>query len=183
MTTATTVDRAVPEGTWVVDDIHSNANFEVEHSGLSTFRGGFKPVGAKLVAGADGTLLEGSVRVDSVTIEDEDLRPHLLSPDFFDAERNPEITYRSTEISGAADDLRIAGELSMAGVTLPVEARGRIRGPVAGADVERLALSLETSIDRTEYGMNWQMDLPAGGKALGDDVKLIVDLEFKRDEG
>lgn len=182
MTTATT-ERLVPEGTWAVDDIHSNANFEVEHAGLSVYRGGFKPVGARLTSDDHGLTLEGTVRVDSVTIDDENLRPHVLSPDFFDAERNPEITYRSTEVTGTADDLRIVGELSMAGVSLPVEARGSLRGPVELGGAERLALSLEASIDRTQYGMNWQMELPGGGTALANEVKLLVDLEFVRAEG
>lgn len=181
MTTATT-DRLVPEGTWAVDDIHSNANFEVEHAGLSVFRGGFKPVGAKLTSDGDGLAIEGTVRVDTISLDDENIRPHVLSPDFFDVERNPEITYRSTDVTGTADDLRIVGELSMAGATLPVEARGRLRGPVDLGNGERLALSLEAVIDRTQFGMNWQMDLPAGGTALANEVKLLVDLELVKAE-
>lgn len=172
----------IASGTYEVDPLHSNANFEVEHSGIAFFRGGFKPVGARLTASKGGEVeLTGSVEVASIGIDDENLRPHLLSPDFFDADRNPTVDFRSTEITGAADDLTVKGELSMAGVTLSVEATGRLRGPVTGpGDVEKIALALETVIDRTAFGMVWQMDLPDGNKALAEDVKLIVELELNK---
>ena len=119
----------IPSGTYTADPIHSNANFEVEHAGVSIFRGGFKPIEATLVADDDGLRLEGSVAVDSISVDDENIRPHLLSPEFFDAERNPDVRFRSTEITGSDDDLAVTGELSMAGFSLPVEATGRLRGP------------------------------------------------------
>jgi polyisoprenoid-binding protein YceI len=182
MTTATT-ETTIPTGTWVVDPLHSNAGFDVEHAGVSTFRGGFKPVDAKLVAADDGVTLEGTVAVESISIDDENIRPHLLSPEFFDAERNPTVAFRSTEISGGADDLRVAGELSMAGASLPVEAHGRLRGPAAApGGGEKLALSLEATIDRTAYGMDWQMEIPGGGTALANEVKLVVELELDRED-
>lgn len=178
-TSATATAVEVPAGTWAVDPVHSNATFEVEHAGLSVFRGGFAPVDAKLVAAEDGTLtLEGSVAVESISVDDENIRPHLLSPDFFDAPRNPEIGFRSTEITGGADALAVAGELSMAGVSLPVHATGRLRGPAAGPAGQKLALSLETTIDRTAFGMVWQMEMPDGGAALANDVRLVVELEL-----
>jgi polyisoprenoid-binding protein YceI len=182
MTTATTTDRLVPQGTWAVDPLHSNANFEVEHSGVSIFRGGFKPIDAKLVSTADGLTLEGGVRVETISIDDENIRPHLLSPEFFDVERNPDVSFRSTEITGTPDDLTVRGDLAFAGVSLPVVARGTLRGPVDHPMGKRTALSLETTIDRTAYGMNWQMDLPDGGPILGNDVKLIVELELGLEE-
>ena len=181
MSTATdsATERLIPGGTWTADAVHSNANFEVDHAGVSVFRGGFKPVGAELVSDEGGFTLSGSVAVESISVDDEDIRPHLLSPTFFDAEQNPSVEYRSTSIIGTPDDLTVAGELSMAGFTLPVEATGRIRGPVDGPGGGRkLALSLETTIDRTAFGMVWQMELPGGGEALANDVRLIVDIEF-----
>ena len=181
MTTTTGTRTIVPHGTWVADALHSNANFEVEHGGVSTFRGGFKPIDAKLISGDDGVSLEGGVKVETISIDDDNIRPHLLSPDFFDAERNPDVSFRSTEITGSADDLTVRGELAFAGVSLPVEASGRIRGPVATPAGDKVALSLEATIDRTDYGMNWQMDLPGGGSILGNDVKLIVELELNRE--
>jgi polyisoprenoid-binding protein YceI len=172
----------LPAGTWTTDQSHSRAEFEVEHAGISVFRGGFTPIDARLSVDDDGAVLEGSVGIASISIDDENIRPHLLSPEFFDAERNPDVRFRSTAISGDADDLRVSGELSMAGVSRAVEARGRLRGPVSlGPGVERLTIELETAIDRTDYGMNWQMDIPGGGTALANEVKLVVSLELNKE--
>jgi polyisoprenoid-binding protein YceI len=181
MPTSTQVQDRIPIGTWTIDSSHSNAGFEVEHAAVSIFRGGFKPIDAKLVSSAAGLSLEGRVSVADINIDDENLRPHLLSPEFFDVERNPEISFRSTEISGGAGELKIKGELSMAGYSLPVEATGRLRGPVRGpSGADKLALSLEAAIDRTAFGMVWQMEQPGGEPALADEVKLIVELELDR---
>jgi polyisoprenoid-binding protein YceI len=178
MSTATTQE-LVPTGTWTVDNTHSSATFEADHGGVSVFRGGFKPIEATLISDDDGIRLEGGVAVDSISVDDENIRPHLLSPDFFDVERNPRIGFRSTSIEGAPEALTVAGELSMAGASLPIEATGRVRGPVEfGPGVEKLTLSLEATIDRTAFGMDWQMELPSGGQALGNDVRLVVELEF-----
>jgi polyisoprenoid-binding protein YceI len=168
-------------GIYTVDSLHSNAGFEIEHAGLSVFRGGFKPVDAKLQVRGEQLVLEGAVSVATISIDDEQIRPHLLSPEFFDAERNPEVRFRSTEISGPSDDLRVVGELEMAGHARTVEATGRLRGPVPGADGDKVALSLQATVDRTDYGMDWQMDLPGGGAALANEVTLIVELELTKD--
>ena len=181
MSTSVIETVGVPVGTWIVDDAHSSAGFEVEHGGLSVFRGGFEPIEAALVSDDRKVVLEGTVAVDTISVEDENIRPHLLAPDFFDVARNPEIRFRSTAISGSADDLTVAGKLSMAGFTLPVEAKGRIRGPVSfGEGLEKLALSLDATIDRTAFGMVWQMELPGGEQALANDVRLLVELELNR---
>ena len=180
-TTTQPVDQQVAAGRYALDAIHSSAGFAVEHAGVSTFRGGFKPIEATLIADSEGLTLEGTVRVEDITVDDENLRPHLLSPEFFDAERFPAVAFRTTEISGPADDLRVAGELSMAGFSIPVEAQGRLRGPVSGPAGDMISLSLEAVIDRTDYGMNWQMELPGGGSALGNQVKLVADLELHKE--
>ena len=178
-TTTQTAAPQIPAGTYTADASHSSATFEVEHAGVSTFRGAFKPIDARLVADEEGLRLEGAVRVDSIGVDDENIRPHLLSPDFFDVERNPEVRFRSTEISGSRDDLTVAGELSMAGFALPVEATGRLRGPVSlPGGGRKVALALEAVVDRTAYGMNWQMELPGGAAALANDVRLVVEVEF-----
>ncbi|MGH2950699.1 MAG: YceI family protein [Solirubrobacterales bacterium] len=180
--TDTLTQPLIPAGTYTADVPHSNARFAVEHAGISIFRGGFKPIHAQLVSGDAGLELEGTVRVETIDVDDENIMPHLLSPEFFDAERNPEIRFRSTAISGA-DELTVAGELELAGVSMPVQARGRLRGPVPGpgGGGEKVSLSLETAIDRTDYGMDWQMEIPGGGVALANEVKLAVELELNRE--
>ena len=181
---AATTERIVPNGTWKIDDAHSSATFEVEHGGVSVFRGGFKPIDASLTATDGGLGLEGKVEVESISIDDENIRPHLLSPDFFDVLRNPRITYRSTEIAGGPDDLTVTGKLSMAGISLPVTATGRVRGPVSfGEGLEKISVSLETTVDRRAFGMVWQMELPGGEQALANDVRLVVELELLKDRG
>ena len=176
---AAATEQIVPTGTWAVDNAHSSANFEVEHGGVSVFRGGFRPIDAALTASEDGLVLEGAVQVESISVDDENIRPHLLSPDFFDVLRNPKITYRSTEIAGDADELTVAGKLTMRGISLPVTATGRVRGPVSfGEGMDKISVSLETIVDRRAFGMVWQMELPGGEQALANDVRLVVELEL-----
>jgi polyisoprenoid-binding protein YceI len=116
-----------------------------------------------------------------VTLE-ENLTAHLQSPDFFDAQRHPETTFRSTSIERRGEDgIVIAGELTLKGVTRPVELHGTIRGPVVDlGDAERLGLELEGTIDRTDFGLNWNLPLPKGGLAVGNDVRLVAHLELVR---
>jgi polyisoprenoid-binding protein YceI len=164
----------VPTGTWIVDPIHSTAEFSVKHL-ISTFRAGFEDVSGKL---ADG-VLEGAVPVENITIKQPDLRGHVLSPDFFDAANHPTISFRSTDLRVDGDELALEGELTIRGTTRPVTAKGAINGPVDAPWGQSLALELETVIDRNDYGITWQMEAPGGRKALGDEVVLSVHLELK----
>ncbi len=180
MPATTAVKDRITQGTWTVDRAHSGVTFTVEHAGLSLFHGSFKDVDARLVVG-EGAELTGTVRVDSIDVEDENIRPHLLSPEFFDAERYPEIRFASSELLLDGDEAHVVGELEIAGTQRTVEARGRLRGPIELGGANKLALALETTIDRTEFGMDWQMELPNGGKALADDVAISVELELARE--
>ena len=171
MTTAT----AQLQGTYVLDPIHSSASFAVKHMIVSTFRGRFETFDAKLVDGK----LTGTVDVGSIVVKDENLAAHLQSPEFFDAERHPELRFVSSEIRPDGDEVVVDGELTIKGITKAVEARGTIEGPaVTFGDVNKVGLSLEAIIDRTEFGLNWNAPLPKGGFALANDVKLIVELEL-----
>lgn len=181
MSTATAPQTRIPAGIWQVDRSHSNATFAVRHAGISVFRGSFRDLDARLEVG-DEAVLSGSVKVESIDVEDENIRPHLLAPDFFDVARNPEVRFRSTELEIEGDEIRMAGELELAGVTQRVAARGTVAGPVPNPmGGEKVALSLEAVIDRTEFGMDWQMDMPDGSPALANDVSLAVDLELGRE--
>jgi polyisoprenoid-binding protein YceI len=179
MNTATAT--RIPNGTWSIDHAHSSATFAVRHAGLSLFRGSFRDLDAKLEVGDEGTVLSGEVKVESIDIDDENIRPHLLSPEFFDVERHPEVSFRSTQVDFEGDELRVVGELEIAGNVREVRAKGSVRGPVPGPVGDKLGLDLEATIDRTEFGMNWQMDMPDGSPALANDVSLRVELELAKE--
>jgi polyisoprenoid-binding protein YceI len=175
----TTEQTTVPAGTWGLDPVHSKAAFSVKHSGIATFRGSFGDVTGALEDG----VLTGAVKVASVEVPVEQLVGHLQSPDFFDAERNPEITFRSTAIRPDGDQLIVDGELTLRGVTKPVQGVGSLAGPTQYLDgKDRIAVELTTVIDRTQFGVDWNAPLPGGGQALGNDVTLTVELQLVKAE-
>lgn len=177
MSSTMTEAQVAPAGTWQVDPTHSQVGFAVEYVG-GTFRGSFSPVEGTLEVGEDGgTVLAGSARAESVKVQDDNLESHLLSPEFFDAERAPEIRFSSQDIRRSGDEVAVAGELTIRGVTEPVELKGTIGEPVVDAmSRERVALTLVGTVDRTRFGLDWNMALPSGEPALGNDVTLTAEL-------
>ena len=179
MSTETIQREAIPAGRWAYDPGHSFARFEVGHGGISTFRGGFGQIEATL-EGGEAAKLVGAVEVASIDVAEEQIKGHLLSPEFFDAERYPQVRFTSTAIEATDDgEVSLRGDLQIRDNIHEVTATGRYG--VADFGVEKLGLSLEASINRSEFGMDWQMELPSGGNALEYEVKLIVELEFVKD--
>jgi polyisoprenoid-binding protein YceI len=174
-----TIQQQVPAGTWVVDPVHSSVAFAVTHNGVSTFRSGFADYDARLTGG-EQPRLEGSVDVASVQIEEEMLKGHLLSPEFFDAQRFPKLRFASRQLSVGEDGtLRLAGELEIRGEAREVETSGRFAQ--LGEDISgkaRAGLSLEATVDRRNFGLGWQAQLPSGGEVLDYAVTISVDLEL-----
>jgi len=169
------IERIAPAGTWSADPVHSTVGFEVGYSGVSTFRGSFRDFEATL----DGSSLAGSAKVASVDVKDEQLNGHLQSPDFFDAQRYPEISFKATELSRSGDDrVSAKGELTIKGVTHPITLEGTV-SPAPTTDPfgrEKVGLTLRSEIDRTEYGINWNAPNQSGGDYLANDVKLVAEL-------
>ena len=163
----------VPTGTWNLDPVHSSVSFAVKHSGVMTFRGTFGEIGASL---ADGRL-EGTAKVASVVVDDENLAGHLQTPDFFDAEQHPELRFTSTTIERDGERISIEGDLTLRGVSRPVELSGTVSGPITdGYGNQRLGLDVETTVNRRDYGIDWSADLPSGEQMLADDVVLTANL-------
>ena len=172
---ATTTNERIA-GQWRFAQVHSAAEFAVKYV-VAKFRGSFGELDASLEDG----VLSGSVKVASVSVKDQNLYPHLQSPDFFDAEQYPEIKFRSTKIDIQGDNVEIDGELELKGNTRPIHSSGTIEGPVEDAmGNTRLGFTLETKIDRTEFGLNWNAPLPKGGPSLSNEVTLTVELEFHK---
>jgi len=156
-----------PAGTWSLDPVHSSVDFEVSYL-AGTFKGGFDEIGADLTVDADRATLEGTAKVASVDVKDENFSAHLQSPDFFDAEQYPELRF-------TAEDIRLDGDGTVTGtVTAPMT------DPYGN---ERIGVNLTTKIDRTDFGVNWNNPLPNGDPSLANDVTILAELQFVKPGG
>ena len=174
MATATT---PLLSSTYNADPVHSSFGFAVRYQGVSLFKGTLNEVAATLTDGR----LEGTAKVESISIRTPDqFRQHVLSAEFFDVENHPEVTFTSSDVDLREDGTAVvAGELTIKGITRPVEATGTWIAPAADAfGNARGHLNLEAVIDRTEFDMNWNMALPSGGNVLANDVTLTVELSL-----
>ena len=178
MSTTEQATTGVPTGTWQADTVHSQVAFEVPYA-VATFNGEVTDFDATL---SDGKLT-GSARISSITVKDENLEAHLLSPEFFDAERHPEVRFETDTLRRHGDQVEVAGRITIKGVTKPATLRGTIVGPtVDHFGKNRVGLKLSTTVDRTDFDMNWNMPLPTGEPALADEVTLTADLTLVAQE-
>lgn len=170
----------LPTGTWSADPLHSSVGFKVKHMGVATFRSGFSEVTASYDA-ATGAL-RGTVPVESLTITQADFRGHLLAPDFFDVENTPEVVFEATGLELGTGDVEVEGTLTIRGVTQDIVAQGSVGEPGEIIDgSERVELELRTTVDRRDFGLNWQAELPNGKLALANDVTIEVVLELAKE--
>lgn len=179
-TTTTTEIRQTLTGTWQLDPVHSSVGFEVPYL-VGTFKGQFRDVQAQLVVDDSEATLEGAAKVDSVDVKDENLAAHLQSPDFFDAERHPELRFTARDIDLDSEKVLARGELTIKGITKPVEVTGTLTSPIVDAyGRERIGLELSTAVDRHDYQVSWNIPLPSGQPAVGDEVTIVTELYFVR---
>jgi polyisoprenoid-binding protein YceI len=173
--TSLAVDR-IPTGVYNVDPAHSNVSFAVKHMGIATVRGTFRGFEGKVDASGDAPVLTGTVDVSSIDTGEENRDGHLKAPDFFDVEQHPQITFHSTTTDATADgEVSLAGEITIKGVSKPIELTGTIAEN--GEDPwgnERIGLELEGSIDRREFDLKWNQRLPNGKLLVAHDVKLLI---------
>jgi polyisoprenoid-binding protein YceI len=181
--TTQTIKQEIPAGSYAVDPVQSTIGFSVTHAGVSTFRGGFAEYEARLTGG-ESPRLEGSVDVNSIAIADEQLKGHLLSPEFFDAGQYSRLNFESSEVSVDEDgNATVRGTLEIGGQSREVEASGRFGQHVDYLDGSaRVGLSLATTIDRREFGLDWQAELPSGGDALDWQVEIAVEMELVKED-
>lgn len=166
---------------YATDPIHSSFGFAVRHNGASTFRGTLEDATATVTPADAGPVLEGEALVESISIRQPDqFRGHVLGEEFFDAAKHPKVTFRSEDVELADDGTAVVrGQLTLRGVTRDVVAQGTWTAPFEDPfGHQRAALELEADLDRTDYGITWNMALPNGGNILDEQVKLIVHLEL-----
>jgi len=177
----TTSPARIAAGTYQLDPMHSSAAFKVQHFGLAWLRGSFAELELQATGSEDGAFeLVGSTPVASIAFSNEQLHGHLMSPDFFDAQLHPRISFASTRVELDADGTaRVAGDLSIKGTTLPVELTGSWAGPVEGLGGDtRIGLELAGEIDRDAFGVSWSATLPTGQAVVAKGVKLEGSFEL-----
>jgi polyisoprenoid-binding protein YceI len=174
----TETQQGIPTGTWQADTVHSRVAFEVPYA-VAKFTGEVPGFEATL---EDGKL-RGSAQIATIKVKEENLEAHLLSPEFFDAEKHPVVSFSGSEIRRDGDKVEIDGEITIKGISQPAKLTGTITGPtVDHFGANRVGLDLQTTIDRTAYDMKWNMPLPTGEPALGNEVTLKAELTLVAQE-
>jgi polyisoprenoid-binding protein YceI len=174
--------------TWSIDPAHTNVEFAVRHLMITTVKGRFTAVEGTAVldeANPAASTVEITVQVASIDTREPQRDAHLRSADFFDAEKYPTLTFRSSGVQEAtADGFTLTGDLTLHGVTRPVTLdvlqEGRARDPWGG---ERAGYAATTRIKRSDFGLTWNQLLETGGLAVSDEVKISLDVELVKKEG
>ena len=178
MSNATT--SVIPAGTWAVDTSHSTVGFTVRHMMVSKVRGRFQDFTADIVIGEDPlqSRVDATVQMASVDTNDESRDNHLRTNDFFDIESFPTMTFRTTSVEPDGDDFKLNGDLTIRGVTKPVTFDLEVGG--VGKDPwgnTKAGFSATTTINRKDFGIEWNAALETGGVIVGDKVTIELDIE------
>lgn len=170
---------AAEKATWNIDTVHSQVGFQVKHMGVATFRGQFNEFeGTLTTENGELTGVEGSIDIASIDVRDSKLAGHLATPDFFDTENHPKGTLRSTSVTKTGEDsYRINADLTLRGVTKPVEINVKTEGPHAGMAGPTLGVNGEAEINRFDYGIAWDAKLDSGALVVAETVKLVFHIE------
>ena len=181
-----TIQAPAKSTTWKIDPAHSIVEFAVKHLMISTVKGRFTDVeGEIVIAGDDPSKSSVSATLKSASIDTRTGQrdEHLRSPDFLDALNFPEISFRSTRITGDSTDFKVTGDLTIRGVTrqvtLDATNEGSGKDPWGG---ERIGFSASTKLDRRDFGLTWNQTIEAGGVLVGNDVKVTIDVEAVKQE-
>ena len=169
--------------TYQIDPSHSNASFSIKHMMIAKVHGGFEKISGKVVydpADISKSSIEIAIEAASINTREPQRDTHLKSPDFFDVEKYPTITFKSTRVEGSAGDLRVIGDLTIHGVTklvtLTVEGPSEeMKDPWGNL---KIGASGSTKIKRKDFGLTWNAALEAGGFMVGDDVSITFDVQL-----
>ncbi len=169
------------KGTWTIDPFHSNVSFAIKHMGLATIRGRFDEFAGTIVADSDHpekASVQVTIKTASIDTDIPARDEHLRNPDFFDAAKYPEITFRSSRVEKTQNGFVAHGTLVMHGVSrevsLPFRLGGPVKDPRAGS---RLGVETRVRLNRQDYGLKYHQVLDNGVLALANDVNVAISLE------
>lgn len=180
MNTAATTEKS----TWNIDPAHSVAEFKVRHMMISNVKGRFTTISGSLhldEAKIENSTVDASIEAASIATGDTQRDAHLKSPDFFDVENFPALSFKSTAVRRlSADELKVDGDLTIHGVTLP--ATFTVEGPTAAAKDPwgnlRVGISATTKINRKDFGLTWNAALETGGILVGEEINISLEVQF-----
>ena len=179
MTTATQIPGYVV-GTWDIDASHSTVGFSVRHMMVSKVRGYFTRFSGEVVTAEDPTqsTVTATIDMDSIDTRQEQRDAHIRSADFFDVGNHTHMTFRSTEVRTDGADWTVVGDLTIKGITKPVELALELNG--FGPDAyggTRAGFSGKTEISRKEFGVDIDMPMDGGGVVIGDKISVELEIE------
>ena len=166
-------------GTWAIDPVHSTIGFSVRHLVVSKVRGRFQNFSGTITVAADGTpSVDAEIDVASITTDNEQRDGHLKTADFFEVEKFPTATFKSTSVKADGGDFIVTGDFTLHGVTNSIDLKlefngvnaGMGNGPVAGFEAS-------TVINRKDFGISIDMPLEGGGAVVGDKITLNLEIE------
>jgi polyisoprenoid-binding protein YceI len=172
-------------GTWTIDPTHSDAGFVIRHLMISNVKGHFTKFEGQIVTAEDPLKSEVTATIDMTSIDTANATrdDHLRTADFFEVEKYPTMSYRSTGIRPDGDGFLMEGKLTLKGVSLPIPLKLEINGfgfdpfapdPAAGA---RAGITDTGDINRMDFGVSYNGPIPGGGVALGEKVQIILEIE------
>lgn len=166
---------------WNIDATHSQATFSVRHMMIATVKGQFNVLSGQLhidETNPANSWVEAEVDTGSVDTRDEKRDGHLRSPDFFDVEKYPTITFKSTKVEHiGGSDYKVTGDLTIHGVTKPVTFEAEYHGQLKDIyGLQRAAFTGKTTINRKDFGLVWNVSLETGGVLVGEKVNIEIDL-------
>jgi polyisoprenoid-binding protein YceI len=176
---------ALASDTYKVDPAHSSVNFSIDHMVVNTVHGRFRQFEGTITVDPDNnnalTAASGTIQAKSIDTDIEKRDDHLRSPDFFDAEKFPTITFESSEVKKDGNGQVLVGKFTMHGVTkdvsLPFTLKGPIKSPMGGMV---MGLEINAKINRKDYGLTWNKVIEAGGLMVGEDVTIQINAELVR---
>ena len=168
---------------WQIDSVHSAAQFSVRHLMVSTVRGQFGKISGTVrydPANPSAASIQSEVDVSTIDTRVAKRDAHLKSPDFFDVEKYPTMSFKSTKVEPAGSGaLKVTGDMTMRGVTKPVvfNIEG-LTAPIKDRNGLRMGAAATTKISRQDFGMTWNRAIEAGGVTVGDEVTITIDVEL-----
>ena len=174
---------AYAQDTYTIDPVHTSIAFKVKHMMVSDVKGEFERFTGTIVLdpkNIEASSVDITIETPSISTNNEKRDGHLKSPDFFDAEKHPTITFKSKKVVKKGEQWVAVGDLTMRGVTKEIELPFTLSGPVSAGTASIIGVSAATELNRQDFGVSWNKSLDAGGVVVSDKVRIELEVEAKK---